>query len=55
MKRKMLSPAPSRKAHADKVKELGGSIEIKEYPNDDPFSLPNSSAPDAREWLSGLF
>ena len=41
--------------YADLVKKLGGTIEIKEYPNDDHFSLPNSSAPDALKWLNGLF
>jgi len=37
------------------VKKNGGTIEIKEYPNDDHFSLPNSCAPDALKWLNGLF
>jgi hypothetical protein len=41
--------------YADLVKKLGGSVEFKEYPKDDHFSLPNSCAPDAREWLNGLF
>ena len=41
--------------YADLVKKNGGTIEIKEYPNDDHFSLPNSCAPDAREWLNNLF
>ena len=41
--------------YADLVKKNGGTIEIKEYPKDDHFSLPNSCAPDARAWLNGLF
>jgi hypothetical protein len=41
--------------YADLVKKLGGSVEFKEYPKDDHFSLPNSCAPDARQWLNGLF
>lgn len=41
--------------YADLVTKLGGSIETKDYPNDDHFSLPNSCAPDARNWLNGLF
>ena len=41
--------------YADLVKKSGGTIEIKEYPNDDHFSLPNSCAPDALKWLNGLF
>lgn len=49
------SPVPWQKAYAEKVKDFGGSIEVKEYPKDDHFSLPNSCAPDAREWLNGLF
>lgn len=48
-------PVPWQKAYSEKVKELGGSIETKEYPHDDHFSLPNHCAPDAREWLNGLF
>ena len=48
-------PVSWQEAYAEKVKELGGTIEIKEYPKDDHFSLPNSCAPDAREWLNGLF
>ena len=48
-------PVPLQQAYADRVKKLGGSIEIKKYPNDDHFSLPNSCAPDARAWLERLF
>lgn len=48
-------PVVWQTAYAQKVKELGGSIEIKEYPHDDHFSLPNSCAPAARKWLNGLF
>lgn len=48
-------PVAWQTGYAEKVKKLGGSIETKEYPKDDHFSLPNSCAPDAREWLNGLF
>jgi cephalosporin-C deacetylase-like acetyl esterase len=48
-------PVPLQQAYADRVKKLGGSIEIKKYPKDDHFSLPNSCAPDARAWLDRLF
>lgn len=41
--------------YADLVKKNGGTIEIKEYPNDDHFSLPNSCASDALKWLNELF
>jgi hypothetical protein len=39
----------------ERITKLGGAIEIKEYPNDDHFSLPANCAPDARKWLNGLF
>jgi hypothetical protein len=50
-----LNPLPWQQSLADQVKELGGTIETKSYPNDDHFSLPNSCAPDARKWLNNLF
>jgi hypothetical protein len=50
-----IMPVPLQQAYANRVKKLGGSIEIKEYSNDDHFSLPSSSAPAARAWLNGLF
>lgn len=42
-------------ACAEKVKQLGGRIEVEEYPHDDHFMLPDRCAPDARAWLNGLF
>jgi hypothetical protein len=48
-------PVSWQQAYAEKVKELGGTIEVKDYPKDDHFSLPNSCAPDALKWLNGLF
>lgn len=42
-------------AYAAKIKELGGIIEVKEYPHDDHFSLPRSCAPDALAWLNERF
>jgi hypothetical protein len=51
----VLNPLAYQQGLATSVKTLGGSITIKKYPNDDHFSLPNSCAPDARAWLSGLF
>ena len=50
-----LNPLAWQQSLADQVTKLGGSIETKSYPNDDHFSLPNSCAPDARNWLNGLF
>lgn len=48
-------PVAWQTAYAEKVKQLGGRIEVKEYPHDDHFTLPNNCAPDARAWLNGLF
>ncbi|MFO0202125.1 MAG: hypothetical protein ACK528_03245, partial [Alphaproteobacteria bacterium] len=50
-----VQPGAWKTAYADKVNELGGSVEIKDYPNDDHFSLPEHCAPDARKWLNDLF
>ena len=50
-----VQPVAWQTAYADKVKELGGSVEIKDYPNDDHFSLPERCVPDARKWLNALF
>lgn len=41
--------------YVERVRQLGGTVDIKKYPNDDHFSLPNNCAPDARQWLNGLF
>jgi len=46
------SPVPWQKACADNIKELCGTIETKEHPNKDHFSLPNHCAPDARQRLN---
>jgi pimeloyl-ACP methyl ester carboxylesterase len=50
-----VQPVAWQTAYADKVKELGGSVEIKDYPNDDHFSLPQRCVTDARKWLNALF
>jgi len=51
----VLNPLAYQQGLATRVKALGGSIETKSYPNDDHFSLPNSCASDARQWLNGLY
>ena len=51
----VFNPLVWQQALANKIKTLGGSIQVKHYPNDDHFSLPNSCAPEARTWLNGLF
>lgn len=48
-------PVAWQQAYANAVKRLGGSVEIREYPHDDHFSLPASSAGDARTWLNHRF
>lgn len=47
-------PVSWQRAYIDAVKALGGSIEIREYPKDDHFSLPPSCVGDARTWLNTL-
>ena len=34
------------------VKALGGTVELREYPHDDHFSLPQSCIADAQSWLA---
>ena len=36
------------------ARALGGSVETREYPKDDHFSLPQSCVGDARAWLNTL-
>lgn len=50
-----VQPVAWQTAYADQVRELGGSVEVKDYPDDDHFSLPERCVPDARKWLNGLF
>ncbi|MFN7627898.1 MAG: hypothetical protein ACK5PZ_13785 [Pirellula sp.] len=37
-----------------KVQDLGGKVEIREYPQDDHFTLPQSCVEFARDWLNRL-
>lgn len=48
-------PVPWQYEYADSVTSLGGSIEVRDYPDDDHFSLPQSCVGDARAWLAGRF
>jgi pimeloyl-ACP methyl ester carboxylesterase len=48
-------PVAWQKTYAEKVEELGGSVQIRNYPHDDHFSLPTSCASDARAWLNDAF
>ena len=36
------------------VNALGGTVDVRNYPNDDHFSLPASCVGDARAWLKNL-
>jgi hypothetical protein len=37
------------------AQSLGGSVDTKEYPNDDHFILPTSCIADATAWVKPLF
>lgn len=41
-------------AYVDAAKKLGGTVQTRDYPKDDHFSLPQSCAGDARAWLNQL-
>ena len=40
--------------YAEAVLALGGSIEVRDYPHDDHFSLPDTCVDQARAWLTSL-
>ena len=48
-------PLPWQLGYIVAVKELGGDITSSTYPNDDHFSLPQSSVDEARTWLNAKF
>lgn len=50
----IVTPVPWQNDYVEAVKALGGSVETREYPNDDHFSLPQSCIDGARDWLSKL-
>ena len=47
-------PVPWQQAYADAVRALGGTIDIRDYPEADHFSLPTACVADARAWLERL-
>lgn len=47
-------PVVWQTGYADAVKALGGTVDTREYPKDDHFSLPASCVSDARAWLTAL-
>jgi pimeloyl-ACP methyl ester carboxylesterase len=48
-------PLPWQEGYINSIKALGGEITSTSYPNDDHFSLPQSSVNEAREWLEAKF
>ena len=48
-------PLAWQQGYIDAVTALGGDITTTNYPNDDHFSLPQSSVAEAREWLASKF
>lgn len=47
-------PVAWQTAYVDAAKALGGSVEVRDYPGDDHFSLPQSCIADAQAWLTKL-
>ncbi len=45
-------PVTWQQAYIKGVQDLGGTIESREYPHDDHFSLPASCVHEARDWLT---
>ena len=48
-------PTPWQLGYIQAVKDLGGDITEKVYPDDDHFSLPQNCVDEARSWLSAQF
>ena len=46
---------PWQLGYIDAIRALGGDISSSTYPNDDHFSLPQSSVDEARTWLNAKF
>jgi pimeloyl-ACP methyl ester carboxylesterase len=45
-------PVSWQMGYVDAIKALGGTVESREYPADDHFTLPASCVGDARAWLN---
>jgi hypothetical protein len=45
-------PVSWQNGYVDAARALGGTVETREYPRDDHFSLPQSCIADARAWLT---
>lgn len=44
-------PLSWQEKYCDMIKDSGGTVETRMYPNDDHFSLPESSVADVMEWV----
>lgn len=47
-------PVSWQTSYVEAARKLGGTVETREYPKDDHFSLPQSCVGDARAWLNTL-
>ena len=47
-------PVSWQTAYVSAATALGGTVDVRNYPNDDHFSLPASCVGDARAWLKNL-
>lgn len=45
-------PVAWQNSYAEAVMALGGTVEVRDYPDDDHFTLPGNCADDARMWLT---
>ena len=45
-------PVSWQMGYIDAIKALGGTVQSREYPGDDHFTLPTSCVGDARAWLN---
>ena len=48
----LVVPVAWQRAYVDVAEGLGGAVEVRDYPHDDHFSLPQSCVSDARAWLT---
>lgn len=45
-------PVGWQSAYVDAIRAMGGTVDVRDYPHDDHFSLPQSCVADARAWLT---
>jgi predicted esterase len=44
-------PVAQQQAYIDAVTKLGAQVEVKQYPDDDHFSLPTNAVPYFLKWV----